>query len=307
MMDIATEPEVRWGAHVIAQMLRKKQFADVLEALRQNELNRTLDLTALVCMGVGAVVGAGVFVITGQAASLYAGPALSLSFVLCIFPCLFPCLFTGLCYAELSAMVPVVGSTYTQTSLALGELAAYMVAVCLTLENLVSGSAVAVSWSASVCALLRELGVHFPELFSHSPVVVDGYHFVASGSILNLPAVVICAVVTAVLCVGIRESAMVNNAFVCVKLGVLSCFVCYGLYYAVGHWDTFRENITPFIPPNEGSFGKFGTSGVFRGAGVVFFANVGFDTICATAQECKQPQRDLPRSLVLTLVICTCC
>lgn len=302
-MDITAEPEVRWGAQVIAQILRKKKIADVMETLSHNELHRTLSLTALVCMGVGAVVGAGVFVITGQAASLYAGPALSLSFVLCIFPCL----FTGLCYAELSAMVPVAGSAYTHTSLALGELAAYMVAVCLTLENLVSGSAVAVSWSASVCALMREWGWHFPELFAHSPVLVDGTRFVASGSVLNLPAVVICGVVTAVLCVGIRESATVNNIFVCVKLGVLSCFVCYGLYYAVGHWDVFRANVTPFIPANEGSFGKFGVSGIFRGAGVVFFANVGFDTICATAQECKQPQRDLPRGLVLTLAICTCC
>jgi basic amino acid/polyamine antiporter, APA family len=302
-MDIATESEARWGAHVIAQILRKKKFTDVMETLSHNELHRTLDLTALVCMGVGAVVGAGVFVITGQASSLYAGPALSLSFILCIFPCL----FTGLCYAELSAMVPVAGSAYTHTSLALGELAAYLVAVCLTLENLVSGSAVAVSWSASVCALMREWGWHFPELLSHSPVVVQGSHFIASGSIVNLPAVVICAVVTTVLCVGIQESATVNNVFVYVKLGVLGCFVCYGLYYAVGHWDTFRGNLTPFVPPNEGSFGKFGISGIFRGAGVVFFANVGFDTICATAQECKRPHRDLPRSLVLTLVTCTFC
>lgn len=246
-MDLVTDPEVRWGAHIIAQMLRKKDFATVMETLRRNELHRTLDLKALVCMGVGAVVGAGVFVITGQAASLYAGPALSLSFVLCIFPCL----FTGLCYAELSAMVPVAGSAYTHASLALGELAAFMVAVCLTIENLVSGSAVAVSWSASVCALLREWGVHFPELFAHSPVVIVDSRFTASGAIFNLPAVLICGIVTVVLCVGISESATVNNVFVMVKLSVLCCFVGYGVYYAANHWDTFSDNLTPFIPPTR--------------------------------------------------------
>ncbi|KAK7195373.1 Amino acid permease/C-terminus of AA permease [Novymonas esmeraldas] len=302
-MEPTSSPEPGWGKRVVAQMLRKKDMATVVGALRHNELYRTLDLTALVCMGVGAVVGAGVFVITGQAAALYAGPALSLSFLLCILPCL----FTGLCYAELSAMVPVAGSAYTHASLALGELAAYTVAVCLTLENLVSGSAVAVSWSASVCALLREWGVQFPEWLAHSPVVVENSRFVASGALLNVPAVFICVVVTVVLCVGIQESASVNTAFVFIKLGVLCCFVGYGLYYAIGHWDVFCGNLTPFIPPNDGTFGHFGVSGIFRGAGVVFFANVGFDTICATAQECKQPQRDLPRSLVLTLCICTAC
>lgn len=288
-------------ARLFQQVLRRKRLEDASRLLQQNELHRSLNLTALVCMGVGAVVGAGVFVITGQAAARYAGPALSLSFLICVFPCL----FTGLCYAELSAMVPVAGSAYTHAALALGELVSFLVAVCLVLENLVSGSAVAVSWSASLCAFLREFGVKIPYAISHSPVEVSDSTFRATGAVVNLPAVLICTVLTGVLCFGIQESAKVNNVFVAVKVSVLVCFISYGVYYAASHWERFTRNITPYIPPNTGEFGQFGVSGVLRGAGVVFFANVGFDTICATAQECYRPQVDLPRSLILTLAICT--
>lgn len=300
-MDVVTESERRIRVPLLTQILRRKSLFQVSRTLEQNELYRSLGLLSLVSMGIGAVVGAGVFVITGQAAALYAGPALSISFILCIFPCA----FTGLCYAELSAMVPVAGSAYTHTTLALGEMAGFIVAVCLALENLVSGSAVAVSWSASIQTLLLEVGLKIPAVFAEAPVGVERGRLFMTGSLINLPAVFICVLATIVLCIGIRESASVNTAFVFVKLGVLFIFVMYGLYVCFGNPSEFARNLTPFIPPNTGEFGHFGWSGICRGAGVVFFANVGFDTICGAAQECRNPQRDLPRSLILILVCCT--
>lgn len=300
-MDVVTATEQRIRVPFLNQILRRKSLLQVSRTLDENELERSLGLVSLVSMGIGAVVGAGVFVITGQAACLYAGPALSLSFLLCIFPCA----FTGLCYAELSAMVPVAGSAYTHTALALGEIAGFVVAVCLTLENLVSGSAVAVSWSASVLTLLGEFGIHIPAVFAQSPIGIQNGTLLLTGALINLPAVLICVLTTIVLCVGISESATVNATFVCIKLGVLAAFVFYGLYFWSTHAREFVSNLTPFIPPNEGTFGKYGWSGICRGAGIVFFANVGFDTICGAAQECKNPQRDLPRSLLLVLLCCT--
>eukprot|EP00796_Vickermania_ingenoplastis_P005413 gene5413-3900_t len=300
-MDIVTETEHRIRVPFITQLLRRKSLLQVSQTLEQNELSRSLGLMSLVSMGIGAVVGAGVFVITGQAAALYAGPALSISFFLCIFPCA----FTGLCYAELSAMVPVAGSAYTHTALALGEVAGFIVAVCLTLENLVSGSAVAVSWSASIMTLLSEFGIHIPPTLGQSPIGIRDGSLYLTGAFLNVPAVFICVVATIVLCVGISESATVNTTFVFIKLGVLLVFVLYGILLATTHTKEFAENLTPFIPPNEGQFGRYGWSGICRGAGIVFFANVGFDTICGAAQECTNPQRDLPRSLILILLCCT--
>ncbi|KEG15496.1 putative cationic amino acid transporter [Trypanosoma grayi] len=300
-MDVVTEPESRLGISFFRQVFRRKCIYATVAALDQNQFCRTLGLRSLVALGVGAVVGAGIFVITGQASALYAGPALTISFILCVFPCL----FTALCYGELVAMLPVAGSAYTHTAVAIGEFASWVVAVCLTLECLVSGSAVSVSWSASVQSFLREFFIEFPPVLGRSPIGVSDNGFVLTGCIFDLPAMFLAIICSIVLCLGVKESTTVNSFFVMVKLMVLGSFVIYGAYHALNNWTQFKCNLTPFVPPNKGEFGKYGTSGVIRGAGVVFFANVGFDTICASAQECRNPQRDIPRGVIYTLIICS--
>jgi basic amino acid/polyamine antiporter, APA family len=286
---------------LMQELFRKKDIHHLAEVVRDSKLHRTLDLTHLVSLGIGCVVGAGIFVITGQAAALYAGPALTISFALCALPCI----FTGLCYGELASMIPIAGSAYSFSGLALGEIVSWFVAMCLTLENLVAASAVAVGWSASVQALLAEFDIHIPTLIASSPLIVDEGSFIATGALMNVPAVTIIVVLAGLLCAGVQESARFNNIAVAIKITVLLTFVAYGAYFARNHDAEFKANLTPYIPPNEGSFGKFGWSGIFRGAGVVFFANVGFDSICSTAQECINPQRDLPLGLMITVAVCT--
>ncbi|CUG86393.1 cationic amino acid transporter, putative [Bodo saltans] len=286
---------------LMQELLRKKDIHHLADVVKDSKLHRTLDLMHLVSLGIGCVVGAGIFVITGQAAALYAGPALTISFALCALPCI----FTGLCYGELASMIPIAGSAYSFSGLALGEIVSWFVAMCLTLENLVASSAVAVGWSASVQALLSEFDIYIPTLVASSPLIVDGGDFITTGAIINVPAVLIIVVLAALLCAGVQESARFNNIAVAIKITVLLTFVAYGAYYARNHDAEFNANLTPYIPPNEGSFGQFGWSGIFRGAGVVFFANVGFDSICSTAQECINPQRDLPLGLMITVVVCT--
>lgn len=283
------------------QLMRRKDFHHLTDVVNQSQLHRTLDLRHLVSLGVGCVVGAGIFVITGQAASLYAGPALTLSFVLCALPCV----LTGLCYGELASMIPIAGSAYSFAGLALGEIVAWFVAMCLTLENLVAAAAVAVGWSASVQALMAEFGVYLPASISSSPYVVVDDALTYTGALINLPAVGIVVLLTTLLCLGVKESANFNNGAVAVKISVLLVFVAYGVFFWSKNPDAFTSNLSPYIPDNAGKFGKYGWSGIFRGAGVVFFANVGFDSICSTAQECINPQRDLPRGLMLTVCICT--
>ncbi|KAF5226834.1 putative cationic amino acid transporter [Trypanosoma cruzi] len=300
-MDVTSKSESRLGTLFFRNLLRRRCIYATVASLESSPFRRTLGLRSLVSLGVGAVVGAGIFVITGQAAALYAGPALAISFLLCVFPCL----FTALCYGELAAMIPAAGSAYTHTAVALGEFTSWIVAVGLTLECLVSGSAVSVSWSSSVQSFLREFSIVFPPEFGGSPIGVSGNGFFLTGNLFNFPAVMLTLFCSVVLCLGVSETATVNNVFVIVKFMVLGSFFAYGVYFAVTHWADFKFNLTPFVPPNNGELGKYGVSGILRGAGVVFFANVGFDTIFASAQECRNPQRDLPRGVIYTLLICS--
>lgn len=275
----------------------------MIEMLRASELKRHLGLWNLVSLGVGFVIGAGIFVITGQAAAMYAGPALTLSFVLCIIPCG----TTGLCYGELASMVPVAGSAYSFSLMALGEFPAWIVGMCLSLETLVTASAVSVGWSATVQALLAEVDVHLPFALSGAMLVEneDG-EFVFSGRVINLPSVIFIGALTCLLSRGIKESSNVNNAAVVTKITVLVVFVLYGVYFAFHQWNVFTSNLTPYVPPNVNNhFGKFGWSGVLRGASVVFFACFGFDGMCSYAQECIRPQRDLPLAMMITIAIST--
>lgn len=295
-------------------LFRTKPIADLQrEASAEHGYKRTLGPISLISLGIGSVVGAGIFVQTGQAAALYAGPAIALSFIVSGIACL----FAGLCYAELAAMIPVSGSAYTYTYGSLGELLAWVVGWCLILEYLFSGAAVAVSWSGATRDILNEFNLALPAHLASAPLDVDPDHTIpinlgfisfnlqtlkTTGAIINLPAVFISLLLTYVLYIGIKESASFNNVMVVIKVGVLLALVGYGIWYFIGHPEVAGANWKPFIPENTGNFGDFGWSGVFRGAGAIFFAYVGFDCVSSAAQETRNPQRDLPIGLLGTLL-----
>jgi basic amino acid/polyamine antiporter, APA family len=296
-------------------LFRTKPIADLQkEAAADHGYKRTLGPISLISLGIGSVVGAGIFVQAGPAAAQYAGPSIAISYVVAGLACL----FAGLCYAELASMIPVSGSAYTYTYGSLGEFLAWTVGWCLILEYLFSGAAVAVSWSGTVGEIVREFGRELPAAFANAPLDIDpdktipinlGFTTLqlqtlrATGAIINIPAVFISLLLTYILYIGIKESAGFNNLMVVIKVGVLLALVGYGIYYFLGHPAVPRENWSPFIPPNTGTFGEFGWSGIFRGAGAIFFAYVGFDSVSSAAQETRNPQRDLPIGLLGTLLI----
>ncbi len=280
-------------------LFRTKPIGELqAEATAEHGYKRTLGPISLISLGIGSVVGAGIFVQAGQAAALYAGPAIALSFVFAGISCL----FAGLCYAELASMIPVSGSAYTYTYGSLGEFFAWIVGWCLVLEYLFSGAAVAVSWSGATRDILREFSVALPDIISRAPLDVVGGKLVTTGALINFPAVFISLLLTYILYIGIKESANFNNLMVIVKVGVLLALIGYGVWYFFGHRELLTANWTPFVPANTGTFGEFGWSGIFRGAGAIFFAYVGFDCVSAAAQETKNPQRDLPIGLLGTLL-----
>ncbi|MDH5822860.1 amino acid permease [Luteimonas sp. RD2P54] len=263
-------------------------------------LRRVLGARHLVLLGVGAIIGAGIFVMTGQAAAHHAGPAIILSFVLAGTACA----FAGLCYAEFAAMIPVSGSAYSYTYATLGEALAWFVGWSLVLEYLFAASAVAVGWSAYTTSLMesvaRMLGSEwtFPALFASAPLSYANGEFAATGALFNLPAVLVVGAVGVLCYVGIRQSATANAAIVAVKVVVILALIGFGAQYVD------PENWVPFIPPNEGG-DRFGWSGVLRAASIVFFAYIGFDAVSTAAQEAKNPQRDMPIGILGSLVVCT--
>lgn len=279
-------------------LFRTKSIADLQgEATAELGYKRTLGPISLISLGIGSVVGAGIFVLTGTAAAQYAGPAIALSFVFSGIACL----FAGLCYAELAAMIPVSGSAYTYSYATLGELFAWVVGWCLVLEYLFSGAAVAVSWSGTVRDIVAEFGIKLPLAFSSAPLAVEGGRLVVTGAVVNFPAVFVSLALTYILYRGIRESASFNDVMVFVKVGILIALIGYGTWYLLQHPAVARANLTPFLPDNTGKFGEFGWSGVFRGAAAIFFAYVGFDCVSSAAQETRNPRRDLPIGLLGTL------
>jgi APA family basic amino acid/polyamine antiporter len=296
----------------------------------EHGLRRALTATNLVLLGIGAIIGAGIFVLTGTAAAQYAGPAIVFSFILAGLGCL----FAGLCYAEFASMIPVAGSAYTYGYATLGEFAAWIIGWDLILEYLFAASTVAVGWSGYFTAFMAELGFHLPPTLTSAPFAVVGTHtlvpsqvcvdpatggvaidaisrtaiaigncsaqgFQLANGILNVPAMVIIALLTALLVVGIRESARFNNIIVYVKVAIVLLVIGFGFQYVN------TANWTPFVPENTGVFGEFGWSGVLRGAGVIFFAYIGFDAVSTAAQEAKNPQRDLPIGILGSLAVCT--
>ena len=260
-------------------------------------LKRVLGPWHLIFLGVGAIVGAGIFIMTGQVAALYAGPAVSLSIVLAGVTCA----FAGLCYAEFASLIPIAGSAYTYAYSTLGEIFAWIIGWDLILEYSVGATTVAIGWSAYVVSFLRDIGLKVPASLAGAPFAFDPKTGLWSrtGAVINLPAALIIALITYVLVRGIKESATVNSVVVFLKIGIILVFVGAGLFFIKPSlWH-------PFIPPNTGQPGFFGFSGIVRGAGIMFFAYLGFDAVSTAAQEAKNPKRDMPIGILGSLFACT--
>jgi APA family basic amino acid/polyamine antiporter len=276
------------------------------------QLKRTLGPVHLTMLGIGAIIGAGIFVITGQVAADYAGPAVLISFVVAAFGCL----FAGLCYAEFASMIPVSGSAYTYAYATLGRSMAWFIGWNLVLEYLVSSSTVAVGWSGYFTELMHVMHINFPDALANAPLCVLGDpppcphivntatglmrffgDFGLTGAIVNLPAVLLTLLLTGILVLGVRESANTNAIMVGVKVVVVLLVIAFGL----GHIDW--HNFTPFVPAEHA--GRYGWPGIMTGAGIIFFAYIGFDSVSVAAQECRNPQRDLPVGILTSLAICT--
>jgi APA family basic amino acid/polyamine antiporter len=277
----------------MGRLAAKKTLGQIRLEFESGELRRTLSASNLVSLGVGAIIGAGIFVLTGQAAAEFAGPAVMLSFILAGAACA----FAGLCYAELASTMPVSGSAYTYAYATLGEVFAWTMGWLLLLEYGVAASTVAVGWSGYVTSFLRDFGVVVPAALSHSTLAF------VDGELTVLPQVDLVAsagvlLITVLLVLGVRESANVNNLIVLVKVSVLLAFVGVGIVYID------PANWSPFVPDNEGGF-HYGWQGVVRAASIIFFAYVGFEAVSTAAGEAHNPHRDVPIGILGSLLICT--
>ena len=275
---------------------RKSVTALQAEAAGDHSLKRALGPLNLTALGIGAIIGTGIFVLTGTVAAQNAGPAVVLSFALAGVASI----FAALCYSEFASLVPMAGSAYTYGYATLGEFVAWIIGWDLVLEYALSATTVAIGWSGYVVSLLKDVGIHIPAQFQAARGTVvtlaDGS---TATALFNLPAVLIIALVTTLLVVGIKESASVNNVIVVIKLAVVVLFIV----LAAQHVNP--DNWQPFIPENTGDREHFGFSGVVAGAAIVFFAYIGFDAVSTAAQEAKNPQRDMPIGIIGSLIICT--
>ena len=299
-----------------------KSLTDLLQEASDNKagLKKTLTGLNLTTLGIGAIIGAGIFVLTGQAAAQYAGPAIVISFIISGIACA----FAGLCYAEFASMIPISGSAYTYSYATLGEFLAWIIGWDLILEYLFAASTVSVGWSGYVVSFLRDFGITIPTSLTAATgsVLVEvpnvGWQqltdnltsgLLAKGiqvaslphvtAVINLPAMFIIAALSLLLIIGIRESANFNNVMVIVKVSVIILFIALGIAFVQsGNWH-------PFIPKNTGEWGHFGWSGILRGAGVIFFAYIGFDAVSTAAQEARNPQRDMPIGILGSLSLST--
>lgn len=266
-------------------------------------LKRSLGVWNLIALGIGCIIGAGIFVLSGHAAANNAGPAVVLSFIAGAIVCV----FAGLCYAELASSVPVAGSAYTYAYASLGQFIAWIIGWDLILEYALGATTVAIGWSGYVVSFLKNLGIYIPAVLTQGPWSYSAAtgEWTSTGNLVNLPAVLIVLVTSWLLAIGTRESAQVNAVIVAVKLAVVLLFIALG-WGAVNqaNWITAGNPDGNFVPP-EDSFGNFGWSGVLTGAGVVFFAYIGFDAVSCAAQEAKNPQRDMPRGIIGSLLICS--
>ena len=272
----------------MSQLQKRKPISLLLSEASDDEkgLKKTLGSTALIALGIGAIIGAGLFSITGLAAANYAGPGIMISFVIAAVGCA----LAGLCYAEFASMIPVAGSAYTYSYATMGEYIAWIIGWDLVLEYAVGAATVASSWSGYFGKLLSNYGLAFPDYLIKTPF---------DGGIMNLPAVFIVVLMSSILIRGTSESAWVNNIIVILKVSIVLIFIIIGFKYIR------PENLTPLIPENKGSFGEFGWTGIIRAAAVVFFAYIGFDAVSTAAQETKDPKKSMPIGIMGSLVICT--
>ena len=258
-------------------------------------LKRALGPWQLIALGIGAIIGAGIFTLTGVAAATKAGPAVTISFVACAFGCA----FAGICYSEFATMIPIAGSAYTYSYATMGELLAWIIGWDLVLEYAVGAATVSIGWSSTLISILHDFGIELPPSLIASPwqpVTLPSGETVYG--IINLPAVLVVVLISLLLVRGIRESARTNAVIVALKVAVVVLFIVLGWAYID------KANYTPYIPPNIGS-GQFGWSGILSGAGMVFFAFIGFDAVSTAAQEARNPQKDMPIGIIGSLALCT--
>jgi len=281
----------------MTQLFARKNLADLTREADENQHGFRRHLTALnlILLGVGCVIGAGIFVLTGSAAANFAGPSLVISFVLSAIGCG----FAGLCYAEFASMIPISGSAYTYGYATMGELVAWIIGWDLILEYLFGAATVAVGWSGYMVSFLHDFNINLPAAIAGAPFSYDSGVWHLTGSIVNFPAIFIVTIITSILVLGIKESAKLNNIIVIVKVAVILLFIAFGL----SHIEA--SNWVPFIPANTGTWGHYGFSGILAGAGVIFFAYIGFDAVSTTAQEAINPKRDLPVGILVSLAVCT--
>jgi len=290
----------------------------------EHGLRRALGPVNLVTLGIGGIVGAGIFVLSGTVASLYTGPAVVLAFVLAGVGCF----FAGLCYAEFASMIPIAGSAYTYAYATLGELFAWIIGWDLILEYAVGAATVAAGWSGNLNALLQSWNIHIPPQLTATPGAlqvfyngqwsllstvapalaqagIDPASLPHARGIFDLPACLVIAIITTILVLGVRESANFNSAIVFIKVATVITFIAVAASFLYRHPAIAAANWHPFLPANRGEFGQFGWSGVARGAGIIFFAYIGFDAVSTAAQEARNPQRDMPIGILGSLAVCT--
>jgi APA family basic amino acid/polyamine antiporter len=294
-----------WGRKPIAALEAEAAEPSVqaMTAHGRVPLRRTLTAFNLIALGIGAIIGAGIFVLTGHAAAANAGPAIVLSFVLGGIACA----FAGLCYAEMASAVPIAGSAYTYAYATMGELIAWVIGWDLVLEYALGATTVAIGWSGYVVSFLKGFGIVIPPAFAEAPLAYDAATgtWQTTGTLLNIPAMLVIVAVSTLLVIGIRESARVNNIIVAIKVAIIVIFIVAAApFVSTAHWVTASDPQGAFIPPNAGT-GVYGWSGILRGAAVVFFAYIGFDAVSTAAQEAKDPKRDMPIGILGSLVICT--
>jgi basic amino acid/polyamine antiporter, APA family len=311
----------------MANLLATKPLDTILSEAHEtgeHSLRRALGATNLITLGIGAIIGTGIFVLTGTASALNAGPAIILSFILAAVGCV----FAGLCYAEFASMIPVAGSAYTYGYATLGEIFAWIIGWDLILEYAFGAATVASGWSGYVVSLLGDFGIklpasiagtawdefvyynnHWEPLTKIAPKLraagIDPATLQHAHGVFNLLGFIAIMITTLILVIGIKESANFNSAIVVIKVCVLIVFLWLGARYLLQHAGLIASNWHPFIPPNTGEFGHFGWSGISRAAGVIFFAYIGFDAVSTAAQEAKNPSRDMPIGILGSLVICT--
>lgn len=270
-------------------LFTRKSISSLLQEAKEEQrqgMKRVLGPLGLVAMGIGAIIGAGLFSVTGVVAAEYTGPAITISFVIAAIACS----FAGLCYAEFASMIPIAGSAYTYSYVTMGELVAWIIGWDLVLEYAVGALVVSISWSGYFRMLMAGLGWDVPLEWSSCP---------ADGGIMNLPSVGVVIAMSALLIRGTRDSSVVNAIIVVLKLAIVLLFIFVG-------WKYIKDdNLTPYIPQNTGTFGEYGFSGILRGAAVAFFAYVGFDAVSTAAQETRNPKRNMPIGLLGSLVVCT--